>query len=135
MATCTRLAGKDPTPLAKNDDLEPALDQLGGLIIAETYEEQNEEAPSLLAQGLDLHRGQSDERDLVLDDDSRAKEKAVVELSKDVDQRKKFLKDANITNKEDLDDMWEATAAWLNHATHPVPERLIEFVDDAVKNR
>ena len=113
---------------------EAALDQLGGLSIAEAWNEGTQKKASLLMQGLDIHPGKSDQRDgLILNEDSRAKAKAAAELWKDKDQRKKFLKDANFANDEDLDDMWEATEAWLNHAKNPVPIWLIESVDKAVK--
>lgn len=135
MAAHALSAVQDEVPLASGSDQESTLDQLGRSVIDKTANNQNEKAPGSLVQRPSARHDKPGERDLVLDDDSKTKARAVSELWRDADQRRKFAKDANIANEEDLDDMWEATEAWFNHATHPVPENLIEFVDDAIKDR
>lgn len=95
---------------------EPGLEKLGGLSLEEFRDESNKKA-------------------LVITDDSKAKVRAIATQWRDQDRRKKFLKDANITDQKQVEAMWEATEAWLTHASSAIPERLISFVDPAVKKR
>ena len=101
----------------KKDEIqpyEPGLEKLGGLSLEEFRDESNKKA-------------------LVVTDDSKAKVRAIASQWRDQDRRKKFLKDANITDENQVEAMWEATEAWLTHASSAIPERLISFVDPAVK--
>ena len=108
--------------------------QLGGMSIADAWNEDNQIQASILMQGLKIHYGKDDQRDgLILSDDSRAKARAAAELWKDDAQRQKFLDEYSITDDKSLDDLWEATEAWLNHANNPIPEQVIQHVDEAVK--
>ena len=103
----------------KNDEIrpfEPGLEKLGGLSLEEFRDESNKKA-------------------LVVTDDSKAKVRAIATQWRDQDRRKKFLEDANITDEKQVAAMWEATEAWLTHASSAIPERLISFVDPAVKER
>ena len=102
---------------SKTDEIqpfEPGLEKLGGLSLEEFRDESNKKA-------------------LVITDDSKAKVRAIATQWRDQDRRKKFLEDAEITDENQVEAMWEATEAWLTHASSAIPERLISFVDPAVK--
>ena len=108
-----------------------ALNSLANVSLDASDSGQKQKAAALLLE--QIHPGKSDTRmGLILNDKDRGNAREVAELWADENRRKKFLEDTGINSDEDIGEMWEATTAWLDHANNPIPQRLIEYVDEAV---